>query len=109
MAMHSIVLAVLDGRVAPYSRGRLPVTYHLGGGKGSLAHLAVKSKWVFHDIYDVVATIKGTEYPDQWVMRGNHHDGWVFGAGDPMSGQIAMMGEAKAIGQHSPDDPQNER
>ena len=42
--------------------------------------------------------MKGSTYPDQWVMRGNHHDGWVFGAADPLSGQVAMMAEAKAIG-----------
>jgi N-acetylated-alpha-linked acidic dipeptidase len=42
--------------------------------------------------------MKGGTYPDQWVMRGNHHDGWVFGAADPLSGHVAMMAEAKAIG-----------
>jgi N-acetylated-alpha-linked acidic dipeptidase len=47
----------------------------------------------------VIATIKGKEYPDQWVIRGNHHDGWVFGAHDPLSGNVVMMEEAKAIGQ----------
>src|SRR5262249_30556310 len=49
--------------------------------------------------YDVVAKMEGSQYPDQWVMRGNHHDGWVFGASDPISGHIAMMAEAKAIGE----------
>src|SRR5882757_8965889 len=48
--------------------------------------------------YDVVATIKGSEYPDEWVMRGNHHDGWVNGADDPLSGQSAMIEEAKGLG-----------
>jgi N-acetylated-alpha-linked acidic dipeptidase len=36
--------------------------------------------------------------PDRWVIRGNHHDGWVFGAADPLSGQVALMAEAKSIG-----------
>ena len=93
-------LAALHGRVVPYSwRGALPITYHIGGGRGSPIHLAVKSDWALRNIYDVVASIRGSEYPDQWIMRGNHHDGWVFGAGDPLSGHISMMGEAKAIGE----------
>jgi N-acetylated-alpha-linked acidic dipeptidase len=58
----------------------------------------VKSDWPLKTIYNVVAVMKGSTYPDQWILRGNHHDGWVFGAADPMSGHIAMMGEAKAIG-----------
>ena len=92
-------LAALGGRVAPPNwRGALPITYHVGGGDGALVHMAVKSDWPLRTIYDVVAVMKGSTYPDQWIMRGNHHDGWVFGAADPMSGHIAMMGEAKAIG-----------
>jgi len=91
-------LAALGGRVAPANwRGALPITYHVGGD-GALVHLAVKSEWPLRTIYNVVAVMKGSAYPDQWIMRGNHHDGWVYGAGDPMSGHIAMMGEAKAIG-----------
>ncbi len=92
-------LAALGGRVAPPNwRGSLPITYHVGGDDGALVHMAVKSDWPLKTIYNVVAVMKGSAYPDQWIMRGNHHDGWVFGAADPMSGHIAMMGEAKAIG-----------
>jgi N-acetylated-alpha-linked acidic dipeptidase len=92
-------LAALGGRVVPPNwRGSLPITYHVGGGEGALVHMAVKSDWPLKTIYNVVAVMKGSTYPDQWIMRGNHHDGWVFGAADPMSGHIAMMGEAKAIG-----------
>jgi N-acetylated-alpha-linked acidic dipeptidase len=92
-------LARLGGRVVPSNwRGALPITYHVGGSDETLVHLAVKSEWSLKTIYDVVAAMKGSDDPDQWVMRGNHHDGWVFGAGDPMSGHVAMMGEAKAIG-----------
>jgi N-acetylated-alpha-linked acidic dipeptidase len=92
-------LTKLGGRVAPSNwRGALPITYHVGGTDGAVVHLAVKSEWSLKTIYDVVAVMKGSDHPDQWVMRGNHHDGWVFGAADPMSGHVAMMGEAKAIG-----------
>jgi N-acetylated-alpha-linked acidic dipeptidase len=61
-------------------------------------HLAVKSEWSLKPAYDVIAMLKGSDWPDQWVIRGNHYDGWVFGASDPLSGQVAMMDEARALG-----------
>ena len=92
-------LAALDGPVAPADfRGALPITYHVGGATPAMVHIAVKSDWSLKTIYDTVAMIKGSELPDQWVLRGNHHDGWVFGAADPLSGNVAEMEEAKAIG-----------
>ncbi len=91
-------LEALAGPVGPKGwRGSLPITYHVGPGPAT-AHLMVKSDWSLKTIYDVIATIKGAQYPDQWVVRGNHHDGWVFGASDPLSGQVALMAEAQAIG-----------
>ena len=92
------LLAALNGPVAPASwRGGLPITYHIGPGPAKV-HLTVKSEWSLKTIYNVIATLKGSEFPDQWVLRGNHHDGWVMGANDPLSGNIALMAEAKAIG-----------
>jgi len=91
-------LAALGGPVGPKSfRGALAVTYHVGGA-GAEAHLVVQSNWDQKPLYDVVATIKGSQWPDQWVVRGNHRDGWVYGAQDPLSGQTALMEEAKSIG-----------
>jgi N-acetylated-alpha-linked acidic dipeptidase len=93
------LLARLDGPVAPGNwRGGLPITYHIGGGGAVKVHLAVKSDWSLKTIYDVVAMLPGSRYPDQWVIRGNHHDGWVFGAEDPLSGSVAMLSEAKGLG-----------
>ena len=93
-----MLLDSLGGQVAPPAwRGTLPITYHVGPGP-AVVHLAVKSDWSIKPIYDVIATMKGSTYPDQWVVRGNHHDGWVFGATDPLSGQVALLAEAKAIG-----------
>jgi len=93
-----VLLEAVGGQVAPASwRGSLPITYRVGPGS-ALVHLAVKSDWSMKTIYDVVATMKGSTWPDQWVVRGNHHDGWVFGASDPLSGQVALLAEAKAIG-----------
>jgi N-acetylated-alpha-linked acidic dipeptidase len=92
------LLAALGGRVAqPSWRGGLPLTYHVGPGPAKV-HMKVLSDWTQKPLYDVVAKIRGSETPDQWIIRGNHHDGWVFGALDPLAGQIALMAEAKSIG-----------
>ncbi len=92
------LLAALGGRVAPPTwRGGLPFAYHLGPGP-AVVHMKVLSDWNQKPIYDVIAKIRGTQEPERWIIRGNHHDAWVFGATDPMSGQVALMAEAKAIG-----------
>ena len=92
------LLAALGGPVAPEGwRGGLPITYHIGPGPAK-AHFAITSDWSLKPIYNVIATIKGRELPDEWVLRGNHRDGWVFGAWDPLSGHVAMLAEAKSIG-----------
>ena len=92
------LLAALGGRVAPPNwRGGLPLTYHVGPGPAKV-HLKVLSNWIQRPLYDVIATIRGAQEPDRWIVRGNHHDAWVFGATDPLAGQVALMAEAKAIG-----------
>jgi N-acetylated-alpha-linked acidic dipeptidase len=92
------LLAALGGPVAPASwRGALPITYHIGAGPAKV-HLEVASHWGQKPLYDVIAKIPGSQSPDQWIVRGNHRDGWVFGAWDPLSGHVDMMAEAKAIG-----------
>lgn len=93
------LLEALGGPVAPAEwRGALPLTYKLGGGEDAMVHLKIKHSWDIVPNYNVIATLKGSEYPDQWVIRGNHHDAWVNGANDPVSGLAALMEEAKAIG-----------
>lgn len=93
------LLAALDGPVAPPSwRGGLPLTYHVGPGPAKV-HLKLEFDWQLKPAHNVIATMKGTEFPDQWVMRGNHHDAWVHGANDPISGMIALMEEARAVGE----------
>jgi N-acetylated-alpha-linked acidic dipeptidase len=92
------LLAALGGRVAPAAwRGGLPLAYHVGPGPAKV-HLKVLSDWNQKTLYDVIAKLRGAEEPDRWIIRGNHHDGWVFGATDPLAGQVALMAEAKAIG-----------
>lgn len=93
-------LEALKGPEAPAAfRGGLPIAYHVGGSGETSVHLAVKSDWSLKTIYDVIAVMKGKSEPDQWIIRGNHHDGWAFGAEDPLSGQVALLEEAKAIGE----------
>jgi N-acetylated-alpha-linked acidic dipeptidase len=92
------LLAALQGQVAPDAwRGGLPITYHVGPGAARI-HLKVTSNWDLKPLYDVIATLKGSD-PNQWVIRGNHHDAWVNGADDPISGQSAMLEEARVLGE----------
>ena len=92
------LLEALGGPVAPEKwRGALPLTYHLGPGPATV-RLKLAFDFSQKPIYDVIATLAGRERPDQWVIRGNHHDAWVNGADDPMSGLVAMLAEARAVG-----------
>jgi N-acetylated-alpha-linked acidic dipeptidase len=93
------LLRALDGPVAPASwRGALPITYHLGPGK-AVVHLALEFDFNTVPAYDVIARLRGSEFPDEWIIRGNHHDAWVNGAEDPISGMIAVLAEAQSVGQ----------
>jgi N-acetylated-alpha-linked acidic dipeptidase len=93
------LLKNLDGVVVPESwRGALPVTYHFGG-KTPTVRMKLEFNWDIKPIYNVIATMRGSERPDQWIIRGNHRDAWVNGADDPISGLVALMEEARAIGE----------
>ena len=95
----SKIITALEGPVVTGNqRGGLPMAYHWGGTDAVKVHLAVKSDWSLKRLYDVIAVMKGRAYPDQWIVRGNHRDAWVMGAADPLTGQVAMMSEAKALG-----------
>ena len=92
-------LKSLGGPSAPESwRGALPITYHLGPGPTKV-HLKLEFNWDLAPIYNVIARMDGFERPSQWIIRGNHHDAWVNGARDPVSGLVALMAEARAIGE----------
>ncbi|MEO6636917.1 MAG: transferrin receptor-like dimerization domain-containing protein [Ginsengibacter sp.] len=91
------LLEALDGPAAPSDwHGGLPFAYHIGPGKTKV-HLKVAFNWDIVPCYDVIAKIAGAKYPDQWIIRGNHQDAWVNGANDPVSGQAALLEEAKSI------------
>jgi len=101
------LLSALAGRVAPATwRGGLPITYHIGQGLGTSetpseakVHLKMFSNWDMKTLYDVIAKIPGSTEPDEWVIRGNHHDAWVNGADDPISGASAELEEARSLGE----------
>ena len=91
------LLAALDGPVAPESwRGALPFTYHLGPG-ATVVHLKVTMDNTMRPLYDVIAKIPGDEFADEWIMYGNHHDAWVYGANDPLSGAAPLLETARAL------------
>jgi len=93
------LLASLTGPVVPADwRGGLPITYHFGPGAGR-AHLKLAFSWDQKPLYNVIARLRGSTFPDQWVIRGNHHDAWVNGAEDPVSGMAAVLEEARALGE----------
>ena len=92
-------LEALEGPVAPARwRGGLPITYRVGPGPARV-RLKLAFDWSLVPAYNVIAKLEGSDYPDEWVIRGNHRDAWVFGAQDPTSGMVALMEEARAIGE----------
>ncbi len=92
------LLAALKGPMAPEEwRGGLPIPYHVGPGPAKV-HLKLEFNWDLKPVYDVIAKIPGSVAPDEWIVRGNHHDAWVNGAEDPVSGQAPLLEEARALG-----------
>ena len=93
------MLAALAGPVAPAAwRGALPITYHVGPGPAKV-HLKLKFNWDLKTLYNVIVRIPGSQFPDEWIIRGNHHDAWVNGAEDPVSGTGPLMEEMRALGE----------
>jgi N-acetylated-alpha-linked acidic dipeptidase len=93
------LLAALRGPVVPGSwRGALPITYRIGPGPARV-RLKLAFNWDIKPLYNVVARIPGAVFPDEWIVRGNHHDAWVNGAQDPISGMAPTLEEARALGE----------
>ena len=93
------MLRELTGPVAPESwRGALPITYHIGAGPARV-RLKVSFDWSIKPLYNVIARIEGSTYPDEWVIAGNHHDAWVNGAEDPTSGMVTVLETGRAFGE----------
>ena len=93
------ILEALSGPTVPHEwQGALPFTYHVGPG-GVKVHMVLKQDYAYRDIWDVIGKISGTEWPDEWVVAGNHRDAWVYGAVDPNSGTAAMLETVHGIGE----------
>ncbi|MGA8159461.1 MAG: M28 family metallopeptidase [Acidobacteriaceae bacterium] len=91
------ILEHLGGPDAPREwQGALPFTYHVG--PGVKVHLLLKMDYEYSTIWDVIGKVPGTEFPNEWVVAGNHRDAWVYGAVDPNSGTAAMLEAAHGIG-----------
>ncbi len=92
------ILHALKGPAVPQGwQGALPFSYHMGPG-GVRVHLVSNQDYERRVIWDVIGTVKGSEYPDEWVIAGNHRDAWVYGAVDPSSGTAAMLEAVHGIG-----------
>jgi N-acetylated-alpha-linked acidic dipeptidase len=92
------ILQGLKGPSVPKGwQGALPFSYHIGG-EGVSIHLISDQDYQVRTIWDVIGKIKGTEYPDNWVVVGNHRDAWVYGAVDPNSGTAAMLEAVHGFG-----------
>jgi N-acetylated-alpha-linked acidic dipeptidase len=95
------LLRALRGPLAPPPmRGTLPLAYHLGPGP-ALVHLKVAFNWKLTPLYDVIATLRGSERPGELIVRGNHIDSWTSGAMDPHAGTVAELEEARIIAQRA--------
>lgn len=92
------LLKALAGPNVPSDwQGGLPFAYHIGPGPAKV-RVKVRCDHSTRPIYNVIATLEGTAYPDQWVILGNHHDAWVYGAADPGSGTVALLEVAESLG-----------
>lgn len=98
------LLRALGGSVVPENwRGGLPMAYHFGPGPARV-RLKLAFDWRQVTAYNVIARMEGSEKPDEWIVRGNHHDGWNHGAADPSSGMVALLAEARSVAQLAKDD-----
>ena len=94
----SPILANLGGPESPREwQGALPFTYHVGPGPAKV-HMLLKQNYQWTTIYDVIGMVKGSEFPEQWVITGNHRDAWVYGAVDPNSGTAAQLEAVHGLG-----------
>ena len=92
-------LKALAGSNVPSEwQGGLPFAYHIGPGPAKV-RVKVRCEHDIRPIYNVIAKLEGTEYPDEWVILGNHHDAWVYGAADPGSGTTALLEVAQSLGE----------
>ena len=92
------LLSALGGQTVPPAwRGALPITYKTGLPGPARVHLKLAFNWNRVPLHNVITTIPGEGAPDEWILRGNHRDGWVHGASDPLSSLVAEMEELRSM------------
>jgi N-acetylated-alpha-linked acidic dipeptidase len=95
----SPILQHLGGPDSPREwQGSLPFTYHVGPGPVRVK-MHLKQDYRFRTLWDVIGRVRGSEFPDEWVVAGNHRDAWVYGAVDPNSGTAAMLEAVHGVGE----------
>ncbi|GAB4355827.1 MAG: transferrin receptor-like dimerization domain-containing protein [Bryobacter sp.] len=92
-----LIIDQMNGPMAPPDwRGSVPSPYHLGPGPAAV-RLRVENDNATRTIRNVIAHIRGSEFPNEYVIYGNHHDAWVNGAADPISGAASVMEAARVL------------
>lgn len=94
------ILSRMTGQAVPQGwQGGLPFTYRIEGGAELKVRLKVTQEKKFNRVTNVVGTLKGSEFPDEWLIMGSHHDPWTFGASDPNSGTAMLLSLAESLGE----------
>lgn len=93
------ILESLRGPAAPKEWiGGLPIEYRIGNGE-TRVRMTLTMDYRLRTIWNVIGTLTGKDYPDEWILLGNHRDAWVYGAVDPSSGTTALLEVARAFGE----------
>lgn len=93
------ILAQMNGDAVPSGwQGGLPFTYRLQGGSALKVFLKVEQPREFVRVHNVIGTVKGSVYPDEWIILGCHLDAWGFGATDPNSGTAMLLSLSETLG-----------
>ena len=93
------ILKRMTGKAVPAGwQGGLPMAYRLEGGSALKVRLKVKQDKDFVRVYEVVGTLTGSEFPDEWIIAGCHYDAWSYGSTDPNSGTAMLLSLAESLG-----------
>ncbi|WP_019038273.1 M28 family peptidase [Psychroflexus tropicus] len=94
----------MRGEVVPRKwQGGLPYTYRLQGGSDLKVHLKVDQPKQLTKVFNIVGTLKGKTYPEEWIILGCHYDAWAFGATDPNSGTAMLLSLSETLGKLAKD------
>ncbi len=94
------ILSRMEGEPVPRKwQGGLPHTYRLTGGPGLTVRLKVDQPKGLVRAENVVGRLRGSDFPDEWIILGCHYDAWTFGAVDPNGGTAMLLTLAESLGQ----------